>query len=238
MRMDGPKREPPRLASMYWDEFSGRQTLLSTFFRKRTESPLVPPLVPSSTADSVPTSANPAEACGPHVSDHSRSETVPVQFTPAMPPLPSSQTLPSSHDVIPSSSHVKRRKSVTPPKRSKRHKPGQAKLSTYFGKAQGSKEQSQAGLNARPSAKLEFADIFDPNLYDPQLDPDPWLSSQAPSSQDSFDSTSALPSKTAWSHLMAPIQPPKCTVHGEPTKEFTVNKSGPNKGKNFFICAR
>ena len=45
-------------------------------------------------------------------------------------------------------------------------------------------------------------------------------------------------SKAAWSQLMAPIQPPKCTVHGEPAKEYTVNKPGPNKGKTFFICSR
>jgi AP endonuclease-2 len=45
-------------------------------------------------------------------------------------------------------------------------------------------------------------------------------------------------SKAAWSQLMAPVQPPKCTVHGEPAKEYTVNKPGPNKGKTFFICSR
>ena len=42
----------------------------------------------------------------------------------------------------------------------------------------------------------------------------------------------------AWSHLLAPIQPPKCLVHNEPAKELTVTKPGPNKGKNFFICSR
>ncbi|KAJ7919465.1 DNase I-like protein [Mycena leptocephala] len=45
-------------------------------------------------------------------------------------------------------------------------------------------------------------------------------------------------SKKAWTTLLAPIKPPLCEVHGEPTKELTVNKPGPNKGKNFFICAR
>jgi AP endonuclease-2 len=45
-------------------------------------------------------------------------------------------------------------------------------------------------------------------------------------------------SKEVWSALLAPIATPKCNVHGEPAKEFTVNKQGPNKGKRFFICAR
>jgi len=32
--------------------------------------------------------------------------------------------------------------------------------------------------------------------------------------------------------------PPLCAVHREPTKEFRVNKPGPNKGKTFYLCAR
>ncbi|PPQ72764.1 hypothetical protein CVT26_003146 [Gymnopilus dilepis] len=44
--------------------------------------------------------------------------------------------------------------------------------------------------------------------------------------------------RQAWSNLLAPTQAPKCTVHQEPAKEFTVNKPGPNKGKRFFICSR
>lgn len=42
----------------------------------------------------------------------------------------------------------------------------------------------------------------------------------------------------AWSALFARVQPPKCTVHGEPAKELRVNKPGPNKGKVFYTCAR
>ena len=37
---------------------------------------------------------------------------------------------------------------------------------------------------------------------------------------------------------MAPVEPPKCNVHGEPAKLYTVNKPGPNKGKTFFLCSR
>jgi AP endonuclease 2 len=41
-----------------------------------------------------------------------------------------------------------------------------------------------------------------------------------------------------WNTLLAPTPAPKCNVHQEPAKEFTVNKPGPNKGKKFFICSR
>ncbi|KAI3602655.1 dna-(apurinic or apyrimidinic site) lyase 2 [Moniliophthora roreri] len=60
----------------------------------------------------------------------------------------------------------------------------------------------------------------------------------------SSDQTSASPSSSqrsageAWKTLMAPIQPPRCTFHDEPAKEFTVNKPGVNKGKKFFVCSR
>lgn len=45
-------------------------------------------------------------------------------------------------------------------------------------------------------------------------------------------------SKAAWSKLLAPVEPPKCAVHDEPAKLYTVSKSGPNKGKTFFLCSR
>ena len=63
-------------------------------------------------------------------------------------------------------------------------------------------------------------------------------------SQGECASSSIGPSKgnetgqSAWSHLLAPIEAPLCDVHKEPTREYTVNKPGPNKGKRFFLCSR
>ena len=54
------------------------------------------------------------------------------------------------------------------------------------------------------------------------------VSHSTPSSQ-----SSALQSKAAWSSLFAPVKPPNCTVHGEPTKRWTVNKPEPHKCKAF-----
>ncbi|KAK7056384.1 Class II abasic (AP) endonuclease [Paramarasmius palmivorus] len=56
-----------------------------------------------------------------------------------------------------------------------------------------------------------------------------------PASPSSSQSKSA---GEAWKTLMAPLQPPRCTVHNEIAKEFTVNKPGANKGKKFFVCSR
>ncbi|KAJ3197274.1 DNA-(apurinic or apyrimidinic site) lyase 2 [Irineochytrium annulatum] len=41
----------------------------------------------------------------------------------------------------------------------------------------------------------------------------------------------------AWRSLLEKPPVPKC-LHEEPSKEFTVNKSGPNKGRVFYLCAR
>jgi AP endonuclease-2 len=42
----------------------------------------------------------------------------------------------------------------------------------------------------------------------------------------------------AWSSLLTPKAIPKCIVHGEPAKELTVNKPGPNRGRKFWMCSR
>ncbi len=44
-------------------------------------------------------------------------------------------------------------------------------------------------------------------------------------------------SSKQWKSLLAPVPPPRCTVHNEPAKELTT-KQGVNKGKMFFICSR
>ncbi|KZP08019.1 hypothetical protein FIBSPDRAFT_762041, partial [Athelia psychrophila] len=51
-------------------------------------------------------------------------------------------------------------------------------------------------------------------------------------------SKSSSSSSAAWSILLAPLQPPLCTLHREPTQRFTVNKAGPNKGNKGSVCAR
>ncbi|KAG8754762.1 Class II abasic (AP) endonuclease [Serendipita sp. 396] len=58
------------------------------------------------------------------------------------------------------------------------------------------------------------------------------------SSQLSCTTSARTESKEGWSALLQPLQAPKCIVHGEPTKLFTVNKPGPNKGKTFYVCSR
>ncbi|KAJ3295508.1 Class II abasic (AP) endonuclease [Rhizoclosmatium sp. JEL0117] len=48
---------------------------------------------------------------------------------------------------------------------------------------------------------------------------------------------SKLSSINAWKSLLKKPDNPKC-YHDEETKEFRVNKSGPNQGRFFYLCAR
>ncbi len=43
--------------------------------------------------------------------------------------------------------------------------------------------------------------------------------------------------KDTWKKLMTPKEAPKC-YHDEECRAFTVNKSGPNKGRKFYLCPR
>ncbi|KLO07432.1 DNase I-like protein [Schizopora paradoxa] len=42
----------------------------------------------------------------------------------------------------------------------------------------------------------------------------------------------------SWSTLFMRVEPPRCHVHNEPTRSFRVNKQGPNRGKEFYLCSR
>jgi AP endonuclease-2 len=43
---------------------------------------------------------------------------------------------------------------------------------------------------------------------------------------------------SAWSNIFAAKAAPTCDGHGEPTKLWTVNKTGINKGRRFYLCQR
>ena len=135
-------------------------------------------------------------------------------------------------------------------------KSGQMKLSSFFA-APPKHPESSSKSSQQPSE----IDLEDPSLVptqqssafsdDPeQLENDDQISSsQNTSSQttqtslsnrsgSSSQPRSSQSTAASWSTLMAPLVAPLCTVHMEPTKELTVNKPGPNKGKKFYVCSR
>jgi AP endonuclease-2 len=109
--------------------------------------------------------------------------------------------------------------------KAKKKKVEQSKLSTFFSKPSATKAQSTSSSQT-VLGQLEE----DYNLAAHLSSEEFGLTTKAPQGGDN--------GKAAWGQLFARTQPPKCHIHNEPTKELTVTKAGPNKGKNFFICSR
>ena len=183
-------------------------------------------------------------------------------------PSSSSKTLTSSQasSKLPQESHDSRKRPRTDTSgasagvsKQKKLKAGQSKLSSFFTKP-------TTATPAAPS-KIEMAlpdsdrapgssspDIIDLCEEDREEVPSPMsglptitseirLPPDSPSSgqsqgKESEKNGKACGGTASWSALFTPIPPPLCTVHQEPTKEWRVNKPGPNKGKTFYLCAR
>ncbi|KAJ6579091.1 Endonuclease/exonuclease/phosphatase [Mycena vulgaris] len=218
--------EPPRLAAKFWIEY--KQRLLDTFFGKKPDfvaKPAIqsPPSDPPLPSTSQPSLAESDKDATP-VSNLSASES--GNARPSQPLESSSSSIapvaPAKRKINPqeavASSSKKQKKDASKPK-----KAGQTSLASFF-----SKPKTSSSKTITPTT-ISTEDM---------LDADYKLALSLSQESAPRASGSNGESKKAWTSLLAPIQPPKCTVHGEPTKELTVNKPGPNKGKNFFICAR
>lgn len=58
--------------------------------------------------------------------------------------------------------------------------------------------------------------------------------------EDDFEASASTNNEvaSAWSSIFAAKSAPVCDGHGEPTKLWTVNKTGINKGRRFYLCQR
>ena len=302
MPLDG-QGEPPRLAARRWDEFSGKQTLLSSFFAKGEKMPAAPTASDTTHDSQPPGSPPPCSSQAPAILSIGAAPKFPEAVPPdlahvnvqdpdftstslpflttttangltpqSQPPTPS----PSESSGDPETKRVaplKRRSTDPPtavaPKLSKKQKKdkgkhpgsdvgsgsGQRTLAAFFAPQPSQSQPPSQSLplsNSQRQASLASQTECNASTHPPQLSSEGDLATdyqlalhlasvQAAEPLPLLSSTrngSSSNSKAAWSQLMAPIQPPKCTVHGEPAKEYTVNKPGPNKGKTFFICSR
>jgi AP endonuclease 2 len=216
-------REPPRICAKNWDEYSAKQTLLSTFFTPRTalastssESQTPPMLTPTPTEllhGSGPSLPQPPAESGPAVEEAEASS--------------STQSSQKRKRPIDDCGQVKKAKVDKP-------KNGQSKLSSFFQKP---KPALGKGRESPIEVYEDEKPVVDPQ-YDRDLEMAIALSQAEPSSLSSTSKAPRVDNKEAWSNLLAPLQVPNCTVHGEPSKLYTVNKPGPSKGKTFFLCSR
>lgn len=231
---NGNHKDPPPISTKFWDEFSGKQKLLSTFFTKKID-----PLISKSGS---PESQSSLES--PHKPNDTGSSVIPPYLT--SPAVSIQLNLPTYEgNVQPSlsGSHGFKRKIVSSSAEASSKKPKkpqvvhsvgkQPKLFSFFSTS--TLSQSEIPLQQPSSSPIELIDSGDElNLSQQISDPSP---SEKPTALSVSQAKGTTSSKDAWSRLMQPIEPPRCAVHNEPTKELTVSKAGPNRGKKFFICS-
>ena len=248
----GEVKEPPRLAAKFWDEYSGKQTLLENFFGKQpinnqTLDLPTPILVPDTPV--VAELVN-HEQSSPVTEPPSLSPSTTVQAAPS--PSPASKRK-STVETAKSSKRLKlvptRKNEIIKPKEKN---PGQSTIASFFSQPKATHSPTTASSSTALVSKEKGKVIGTQPHADngikssdcpPQADEDAdYRLALLLSSQDSIPSSSQgcteKDVKHAWNNLLTPIQPPKCVVHHEPAKELTVTKQGPNKGKKFFICSR
>ncbi|KAI0060652.1 DNase I-like protein [Artomyces pyxidatus] len=259
MKMDGPSREAPRIAAKFWNEFQGKQTLMSTFFGKRESaktasdkghlsSPQSPLAVAFGTLAAIQSTTS--KPMSPrHSTESHEANTARPSSEATAPDLKIASKAPGAPEP-----RKRQRSDNAPagPSQPKKLKAGQSKLSSFFAKPSTSQPKDTEiievsdgetlATSTRSPTSTPPADTHD------QLDADYRLAVELSASQENallsqsevVVAQSKDPSHSihAWSTLFAPVPPPNCTVHGEPAREFRVNKPGPNKGKTFYVCSR
>ncbi|KAH6910497.1 DNA-lyase 2 [Coprinopsis sp. MPI-PUGE-AT-0042] len=231
-RANGKIPDPPRIATKWWEEFSGKQTSLAQFFGKKSASNVVS-TPSSSSVTPVPTS-QPIEAREEASSPTTTSASPPASLPNTAPAPPSSSSTATKRKLVandPTSQSKKSKKGSV--STSTKARQGQSSIASFFAKPAASKSQ-QKEKEDEDSAEDEDYKLALQLSQEVDTDFAPPSSSQASEA----DAASSQKSKQAWTTLLAPIQPPLCKGHLEPAKEFTVNKPGPNKGKKFFLCSR
>lgn len=282
-----PIPEPPAFACKFYDEFSGKQKLLSSFFgrgagssqpQSRSPSASAPgpspfPQPVASTSKALSTSISPppqtisvsskpstdevkkAKVQDPEGTKRKKGKSPEVEMEKCVPEKKKGQQSLSSFFLPPpsfvgdSSSSKKRKKSSTPattpssvssPTETKRKK---AKVTP--------EPQPRSHSSPRPSPssassfnKHQCPDDDDMIIVDDASPPSSAAASSALRDQDLESATQAAAAEvnaqaaSVWSNVFAPKAVPLCEGHKEPTKMWTVNKPGINKGRKFYLCAR
>lgn len=209
-RTDAPP-PPPAFAARYFDEFSGRQKKLSSFFGKKVEG-AEPALLPSASA--------PAPAAKPPVASGSKLKSASQPIAAAKPSLKGKEKAPVPGEQQSISSFFK--PPPPPPKAVKKKK--KAAAPPPASAPQASTSNVSQPTPAKRATSIDTVVIED---EDPP-----------PESFDERDFEAAASAVSAWSNLFATKALPLCEGHNEPSKLWTVNKSGINKGRRFYMCSR
>lgn len=236
---EAERPEPPRISAKHWDEH--KQKLLSSFFGKKRGTAPEPSSAP------LPSASQPSDITCLHMPSPAEQSEKPTFRTPPeaihiVEPEHSSSSAPAKRKLtVEASFAVSTKKLKTQPSRKESSrmkntsKTGQQSLAAFFATPKPSSSSVEP--------KSDHVDTHLPSSSPPErVDEDADYQFALMLSQSSLSSSQPSDkgkgSKQAWTDLLAPTQVPLCLVHGEPAKEYTVNKLGPNKGKKFFLCSR
>ena len=221
---------PPRLCTKYMPEFSGKQSKLNAYFKPKGEEIGSPQGFDDAEARK-DTSAKDYKGCAVTVAKR-----------------------PGSVSSLPSAKRVKTAAGKSTTK--------QNSLLTFFGKLTNTQKVKQMDLIKAESVsdnEKEVKQAARPNGDEAQLtEPNSLGSSQNSSSSVEFSSSSEDKSSTVednslrkdteetkkaevtfWKNVLkGPRPPPRCPGHNEPSVLRTVKIKGPNKGRQFYCCAR
>ncbi|KAF8738924.1 DNA-(apurinic or apyrimidinic site) lyase, partial [Rhizoctonia solani] len=232
--VSGQQRDPPPISTKFWDEFSDKQKLLSAFFSKKSSPSISKPSTQTSEHN-----LQKIESGAEIRNDESPSAGSVSGCSTQVPLLAAGQT----ESGKPVGINGRKREATssrletgdTSPKKPKKSQTtgtvsNQHKLSNFFTNS----FQPKSSAKRFSSPPIEVSDSED-EARSPKPKSGFVLSGSNLESNSQVKSTESA--KHKWSQLMRPVEPPRCIVHDAPTKEFTVNKAGPNKGKKFFICS-
>ncbi|TPX38831.1 hypothetical protein SeLEV6574_g07595 [Synchytrium endobioticum] len=234
--VDGKIPDPPRLCTVHWDEFSGKQIKLSSFFTKQ-----------------------PQPAAG-FTRDDARMDSISCMSTqaPALQQTPTVNTLKRKYspDDVKSNKYTKQRDvtSKTTSTYDSTTKQNNQKSILFFLKNPGTTSNSTASMQLVPSLTqpLQSSEQFrvdsatrnvptTPSLDHQDSDMDAYIPAEALdaeiASEEFLIKTNTTSTVDAWSALFTKPDIPKC-LHHEPCLEYKVNKPGPNHGRMFYLCAR
>jgi AP endonuclease-2 len=238
------------LAAKFWNEYTGKQTLLEKFFGRQPADSKSPdqsstPTLFSDTSTAAEPVAKPP--LPPSSNSHDFINSLSPSLSTTTPVSPASKRK-ITVDTGSSSKRLKLKSEIPKPKEKNLFK---STIASFFSQPQSrnSKTTAPSSSVSKGKDKLIGTQSHPDNDVTPsdgltQADEDAdYRLALLLSSQDSIPSSSSQgrpekETKQAWNNLLAPIQPPKCLIHRELAKEFTVTKQSPNKGKKFFICSR
>ncbi|GAA5912656.1 hypothetical protein JCM5296_006045 [Sporobolomyces johnsonii] len=259
-RSEDPPPPPPSFATRFYDEFSGKQRQLSSWFGKKGGAPPPQP----------PTTSTPAPSASPQTVAASAPEASTSSSQPPTSKLFSSSQLSASNYASTNGSSRKKGKGKakeeekTPAVEKKvEKKTGQQSLASFFRpppspeplkkkrKKSASKSKTSSPPAASPPARSSSQPAPFTSIASPQsvsratqdedddiliLDDQEDLVASATASYSTAEVNAQAVS--AWSAMLTPKSAPLCDGHNEPSKLLTVNKPGINKGRRFYLCAR